>query len=176
MGPATERLAWAFESWVFSTSQRHWWACARWRDLRPSAQLLGPRNLVWPPLWGSPYERDWTPSSHGSEMLWHMKWVLGPGMAWGQKHAKALCWFAAWLGDMPQNPQKWKHLLRPVLWQFQQFLHTGLCFADNLFRGQCRPLCASHLQQPLKDRREISRYFKGNRNKKHLMCSDSAWL
>ena len=55
---------------------------------------------------------------------------------------------------------KLKLVLRPVLWQFQQFLHIRLCFADNLVRGLCRPLCASHLQQPLKDRSEISRYFK----------------
>lgn len=55
---------------------------------------------------------------------------------------------------------KLKLVLRPVLWQFQQFLHICLCFADNLVRGLCRSLCASHLQQPLKDRSEISRYFK----------------
>lgn len=55
-----------------------------------------------------------------------------------------------------------KHLLRPVLRQFQQFLHICLCFADNLVRSLCRPLCASHLQQPLKDRSEISRYFKAS--------------
>lgn len=58
---------------------------------------------------------------------------------------------------MPQT-LKLKLVLRPVLRQFQQFLHICLCFADNLVRGLCRPLCAWHLQQPLKDRSEISRY------------------
>ena len=60
---------------------------------------------------------------------------------------------------MPQT-LKLKLVLRPVLWQFQQFLHICLCFADNLVSGLCRPLCASHLQRPLKDRSEMSRYFK----------------
>ena len=60
---------------------------------------------------------------------------------------------------MPQT-LKLKLVLRPVLWQFQQFLDICLCFADNLVRGLCRPLCASHLQRPLQDRSEMSRYFK----------------